>query len=73
MKVFLVHGGVWDGWWIMEDARGHRRVVKDLSGCEYTAIIMSSALEDVTPDPLPLARQLSRSGGSNRTHLTVVD
>jgi hypothetical protein len=52
MRVLLIHGGVWDGWWVMDDEQGRRRIVRDLLDCEFVGIAATTQLEDVTPTEL---------------------
>lgn len=54
MRVMLIHGGLWHGWWLYERDDGGRRLMKDLTHEEVEGLA-AHRMEDVTP-PTALRR-----------------
>jgi hypothetical protein len=52
VKVFLIHGGLWDGWWLYERGDGRYRLMREVTSDEVKGLA-ALHLEDVTPSPAP--------------------
>jgi hypothetical protein len=51
MRVLMVHGGLWDGWCVVELASGERRLVRSITDQDFEHIARSAILRDVTRSP----------------------